>query len=181
MLSVLVVRLPVAIALADVERAKLWLDKLRGLLRSRASWQDLQNLWLFRGEVERVAGRREAAQQAYQTALNLGRERGLANAGILLKLASLALEVGELQRARSSLDELSSVDSASSVHSHELRSTRSILQVELAARLGDADAAGGALQDAEITVFRGLLPVENLLLPKAPLDRAGADDEEEGK
>jgi len=148
--SVLVARLPIATGLGDIERAKLWLDKLRGLLRVRASWQDLQNLWLFRGEVERIAGRDAAARHAYQTALVLGRKRGLANASILLALAGMSLAGGQLDEAAEALDEAGASQATGSPYSHELRAARAILLTELALRSGNAPQAAAALQDAEI-------------------------------
>ena len=150
LLSVLVARLPIATRMGDIERAKLWLDKLRGQLRVRASWQDLQNLWLFRGEVERIAGREAAARHAYQTALVLGRKRGLANASILINLAGMGLAGGQLDAAREALDEAGASQATGSPYSHELRAARAILLTELAVREGDAAQAASALQDAEI-------------------------------
>ena len=150
MLSVLVARLPIATSMGDVERAKLWLDKLRGQLRARASWQDLQNLWLFRGEVERIAGRLPAARQAYQTALVLGRQRGLHNESILLNLAAMNLDAGDMEAARETLEEAGGEDSVASPHSHELRTARAVLRAELGIRSGRASDASAALQDAEI-------------------------------
>jgi len=150
LLSVLVARLPIATSMGDIERAKLWLDKLRGLLRARASWQDLQNLWLFRGEVERISGRTAAARQAYQTALVLGRQRGLHNENILLNLAAMNLDAGDLDAARQTLEEASGEQTVTSPHSHELRTARAVLRAELGIRTGRSGDAGAALQDAEI-------------------------------
>ena len=148
--SVIVARLPIAIAMGDLERSRLQLDKLRGHLRTRASWQDLQNLWMFRGEVERIAGRDEAARQAYQTALALGRQRGLANANILLSLASMNLEAGDLAGALDSLAESGEAPGQASPYSHELRTARACLKTELAVRKEDSAGAAASLQDAEI-------------------------------
>jgi serine/threonine protein kinase/tetratricopeptide (TPR) repeat protein len=150
MLAVLGARLPLAVASKDVDQARLLLDKLRTLLRVRASWQDLQNLWWLRGEVERVGANDAAARQAYQTALVLGRKRGLANAPVLLSMAVMQLRAGELDGAKGSLDEAGAAQMTGSPHSHELRAARSLLLAELSLRRGAAAEAAAALQDAEI-------------------------------
>ena len=155
-LSVLCARLPLAIARKDESQARLDLDKLRGLLRARASWQDLQALWMFRGEVERVAGQPEPARRAYETALVLGRKRGLANAPVLLKLASMHLEQGDAASAQSCMQETGKLSSAGP-QPHEIRASRAVLETETALRLADTEAAPAALQDAEILLAQSPL------------------------
>jgi len=173
--SVIVARLPIAIAMADLERSKLQLDKLRGHLRTRASWQDLQNLWMYRGEVERIAGRDDAARQAYQTALALGRQRGLANASILLNLASMNLEAGDLPGSAEALEESGEAPGQASPYSHELRTARAILKMELAVRREDPAGAAASLQDAEI--LQAQSPIADPVL-LASLRRASGHDGE---
>ena len=183
LLSVLVARLPIAIGMGDLERAKLWLDKLRGLLRARASWQDLQNLWLFRGEVERIAGRLEQARQAYQTALVLGRKRGLHNENILLNLAAMNLAAGELKAARETLQEAGGEpeEGMGSPHSHELRTARAVLRAELGIRSESADEASSALQDAEILQAQSPIAHPVLLESLARSAEGGADEAVTGR
>jgi serine/threonine protein kinase/tetratricopeptide (TPR) repeat protein len=173
-LSVLVARLPIGTAMGDVERTKLWLDKLRGHLRARASWQDLQNLWLFRGEVERISGRLDQARQAYQTALVLGRQRGLHNENILLNLAAMNLNAGDLDGARETLSEAAGEHGLVSPHSHELRTSRAVLRAELGIRSGRAGDANSALQDAEI--LQAQSPISHpILLESLQRSLAAAD------
>jgi serine/threonine protein kinase/tetratricopeptide (TPR) repeat protein len=150
MLEVLATRLPLAVARSDGDRGRLLLDKLRSLLRTRASWQDLQNLWRFRGDVERAGGNELAARQAYRTALVLGERRGLPNARVHLALAAMALAAGDVLTARASLAEVAEADSFRGDLAHELRTTAAIHRVELAVRTGRGAEAAAALQDAEI-------------------------------
>jgi len=138
------------VARTDSVRGRLLLDKLRSLLRTRASWQDLQNLWRFRGDVERTGGSENAARQAYKTALVLGERRGLPNARVHLALAAMALSSGDVLTAKKSLAEVDSADSFRGDSAHELRSTAAIYRVELAVRTGRSADAASALQDAEI-------------------------------
>ena len=149
-LEVLATRIPLAVARHDADRGRLLLDKLRALSRTRASWQDLQNLWRFRGDVERAAGNEVAARQAYRTALVLGERRGLPNARVHLALAAMALGSGDVLTAQSSLSEVADADSFRGDSAHELRSTAAIYRVELAVRTGRSTDAAAALQDAEI-------------------------------
>ncbi|MCO4772376.1 MAG: protein kinase [Deltaproteobacteria bacterium] len=150
MLEVLATRLPLAVARHDTDRGRLLLDKLRSLLRLRASWQDLQNLWRFRGDVERSAGNESAARQAYRTALVLGERRGLPNARVHLALTAMGLSAGDILTAKQSLAAVADVDSFRGDSAHELRSNAAIYRVELAVRTGRAAEAAAALQDAEI-------------------------------
>ena len=149
-LAVLAARVPLAVARSDVDRGRLLLDKLRSLLRTRASWQDLQNLWRFRGDVERCGGNDSAARQAYRTALVLGERRGLPNARVHLALASMGLATGDPAMARVSLEQIASVDAFLGDAAHELRATAAILRAELAVRDERTSDAAAALQDAEI-------------------------------
>ncbi|MEE2828511.1 MAG: tetratricopeptide repeat protein, partial [Myxococcota bacterium] len=155
--QILLVRLPIALAKGEVERSELWLGKLRGFLRTRASWQDLQTLWRYRGEVEWLAGRRAAAREAFETARGLGRDRGLSNASVLLSLATMSLEDGQVADASTALRELGTDTVGADPHSHEQRAVRAILVLEQGARSGDSQAASGALQDAEILLEQSLL------------------------
>lgn len=150
MLEVLGTRIPLAVARTDADRGRLLLDKLRSLLRTRASWQDLQNLWRFRGDVERTGGTERAARQAYKTALVLGERRGLPNARVHLALVAMALSSGDVLTAKSSLAEVDHVDSFRGDSAHELRATAAIYRVELAVRTSRGTEAAAALQDAEI-------------------------------
>ncbi len=156
-LAVLAARIPLAVARTDVDRGRLLLDKLRSLLRTRASWQDLQNLWRFRGNVERCAGNDSAARQAYRTALVLGERRGLPNARVHLALASMGLSSGDPDTARASLDSIASPDAFRGDAAHELRATAAILRAELAVRDERPAEAAAALQDAEILQRQSLL------------------------
>ena len=149
LLGVLLARLPLAIARGDARRARLWLDKLRALLRARASWQELHTLWRLRGEVERIAGDYSAARQAYLTALTLGRRRGLPNAPVRLSLVAMALAQGDLDGAQSWFDD-EDPDRTASLRSHALRASRAIYFAELCVRRGDLGMASSSLQDAEI-------------------------------
>ncbi len=160
--SVLQVRLPVEIARADEQQARLDLDKLRGLLRARASWADLQTLWLYRAEVERLAGATAAARQAYDTALVLGRRRGLANAPVLLRLASLHLGEADIAAARACMQEAGRL-AEQGPRSHEVRASEAVLNAEVALRSGDGDGAAAALQDAEILLAQSPLAAPFLL------------------
>jgi serine/threonine protein kinase len=160
--SVLQVRLPLEIGRSDEQQARLDLDKLRGLLRARASWSDLQTLWQYRGEVERLAGSHEAARRAYDTALVLGRRRRLANAPILLKLAALHLSETDIPSARSCMEEAGRLGEKGP-RSHEVRASEAVLNAEVALRSGDADGAARALQDAEILLAQSPLAVPILL------------------
>jgi len=150
MLEVLGTRIPLAVARSDADRGRLLLDKLRSLLRTRASWQDLQNLWRFRGDVERVAGNDVAARQAYRTALVLGEKRGLPNARVHLALAAMGLASGDVPTAAESLEAVGGADSFRGDSAHELRCNAAIYRVELAVRTGRGMDAAAALQDAEI-------------------------------
>ena len=156
-LAVLAARVPLAVARSDVDRGRLLLDKLRSLLRTRASWQDLQNLWRFRGDVERCGGNESAARQAYRTALVLGERRGLPNARVHLALASMGLSSGDPGIARSSLEAVAAPDAFRGDASHELRATAAILRAELAVREDRTSDAAAALQDAEILQQQSLL------------------------
>lgn len=149
-LAVLAARVPLAVARSDVDRGRLLLDKLRSLLRTRASWQDLQNLWRFRGDVERCGGNESAARQAYRTALVLGERRGLPNARVHLALASMGLGSGDPDTARASLEAIAAPDAFRGDAAHELRATAAILRAELAVRDERTSDAAAALQDAEI-------------------------------
>lgn len=169
--AVLTVQLQLAIARSDQRAARLLLDKLRALLRSRATWQDLQNLWVFRGEVERLSGSESNARQAYETALALGRKRGLANAAVLLRLAVMHLERGSLDPAEEALGEAGSLEAVIGPYSHELRASRAVLQAELRLRRGDLTAAAAALQDAEILQSQSPIALPQL---QASLRRAEA-------
>ena len=168
--SVLQVRLPLEIARGDEQQARLDLDKLRGLLRARASWADLQTLWLYRGEVERLSGATDAARHAYDTALVLGRRRRLANAPVLLRLASLHLSQGDLASARVCMDEAGRL-AEQGPRSHEIRASEAVLNAEVALRAGDLAAAAPALQDAEILLAQSPLAAPFLL---ASLQRSAA-------
>jgi len=170
-LAVLLSRLPLAIARGDQKAARLQLDKLRGLLRARASWQDLQSLWVFRGEVERLGGNEGESRRAFETALTLGRTRGLANASVLLRLATMHLEAGDLAAARSALEEAGSLEQAVGPYSHELRASRAVLRAELMLRGGEHDDAAAALQDAEILQTQSPIALPQL---QASLRRAEA-------
>ncbi len=160
--SVLQVRLPLEIARGDVQQAQLDLDKLRGLLRARASWSDLQTLWQFRGEVECLAGSRDAARRAYDTALVLGRRRRLANAPVLLMLAALHLSESDFPSARARMDEAGRLGEQGP-RSHEVRASEAVLNAEVALRGGDVDRAARALQDAEILLAQSPLALPILL------------------
>lgn len=149
-LEVLATRIPLAVARSDADRGRLLLDKLRALLRTRASWQDLQNLWRFRGDVERISGNNAAARQAYRTALVLGERRGLPNARVHLALASMALAAGDAATAGPSLEAVGNAESLRGDVAHELRSSAAILRVEHGVRTGRNTEAAAALQDAEI-------------------------------
>lgn len=154
---VLLVRLPIALARGRAELAELWLGKLRGFLRTRASWQDLQVLWRFRGEVEWLSGNRAAARHAFETARGLGRDRGLPNASVLLSLATMSLEEGGLEEAGAALREAAAPTETGDPHSHEQRAARAILSVEQSFRSGDSAAGSAALQDAEILMSQFLI------------------------
>ncbi len=149
-LRVLRVALPIAVArrAADVVRRRL--DRLRSLLRERAAWRDLQALWYFRGEAERIDGRTGEARQAYRTALSLGRKRGLPIAPILLHLMEMGLVVGDLEGARTYRAEVDASVTPGATNTHELRVVKAVLSSELAVRDGREGAASAALQDAEI-------------------------------
>jgi serine/threonine protein kinase/tetratricopeptide (TPR) repeat protein len=149
-LRVLRVALPIAVARRDGEAVRRRLDRLRSLLRERAAWRDLQALWYFRGEAERIDGRTGEARQAYRTALSLGRKRGLPIAGILLHLMEMALVVGDLEGARGFEDDAAGSTPLGATTTHELRVVKAVLSAELAVRGGREAAAGAALQDAEI-------------------------------
>jgi serine/threonine protein kinase/tetratricopeptide (TPR) repeat protein len=155
--EVLVVRLAVALARRDLVEAQQRLDALRIALRNRASWQDLQALWQFRGEVEWLAGRRGPARQALETARGLGRDRGLPIVSALLGLAAMALEDGEEKAAGEVLSESAALSEVGDPHSHEQRVSRAILGVEHGLRYGDQDAGIAALQDAEILMRQFLI------------------------
>jgi len=157
MREVLLVRLPIALARRDLEQSEFWLGKLRGFLRNRASWQDLQSLWRFRGEVEWLAGHRAAARQAFETARGLGRERGLPNASALLRLAAMGLEEGETELAGEALNESAGGGETGDPHSHEQRAWRAILETEQSFRRGDTNAGLSSLQDAEILMRQFLI------------------------
>ena len=160
--SVLQVRLPLEIARGDEQQARLDLDKLRGLLRARASWADLQTLWQYRGEVERLSGAHDAARRAYDTALVLGRKRRLANAPVLLKLASLHLSEADFASARACMQEAGRL-AERGPRSHEVRASEAVLNAEVALRGGDPAGAAAALQDAEILLAQSPLAVPILL------------------
>ena len=102
------------------------------------------------GDVERIAGNVGEARRAYQTALVLGRRRGLPNVKTLLAQASMALSNGDLDTARASLDDAATPDAMAGSPSHEARAARAILTVEFALRTNQVDEAASALQDAEI-------------------------------
>jgi len=155
--EVLVVRLAVALAKRDLVEAQQGLETLRNALRNRASWQDLQALWQFRGEVEWLAGRRGPARQAFETARGLGRDRGLPIVSALLGLAAMALEDGEAKTAGEVLSESAALSEVGDPHSHEQRVGRAILGVEHGLRYGDQDAGLAALQDAEILIRQFLI------------------------
>jgi tetratricopeptide (TPR) repeat protein len=152
--EVLLARLPTVLAREELDQGRLLLDKLRALLRTRSSWQDLLDLWTFRGRIELLAGQPDAARQAWQSALLLGRRRGLPLGSVLLDLCSLALESGDLSAAGEALIE---AREGGGVPAHELRQALAILELERDLRLGDAVAGE-----------RGLLEVE-ILLAQAPL------------
>jgi serine/threonine protein kinase/tetratricopeptide (TPR) repeat protein len=149
-LRVLRVSLPIAVSRRDPETVRRRLDRLRTLLRERAAWRDLQALWYFRGEAERIDGRTGEARQAYKTALALGRKRRLPIAGILMHLMEMALVVGNLEIAREYGAEVATTDGQRVVTTHEQRVVKAVLSAELAARSGHEGASGAALQDAEI-------------------------------
>jgi serine/threonine-protein kinase len=157
MQEVLLVRLPIALARRDLEQSEKLLSALRGYLSNRASWQDLQALWRFRGEVEWLAGRRSAARQAFETARGLGRDRNLSNAAALLGLAAMGLEEGEADIAGEALRESQAEVESVDPHSHEQRAWRAILGVEQCFRSGDSSAGLAALQDAEILMRQFLI------------------------
>ena len=173
--SVLQVRLPLEIARGDEQQARLDLDKLRGLLRARASWSDLQTLWQYRGELERLGGAPDAARRAYETALVLGRKRRLANAPILLKLASLHLSEADFASARACMEEAGRL-AEHGPRSHEVRASEAVLNAEAALRDGDPAGAAAALQDAEILLAQSPLAVPILLdsLRRSVLAATGA-------
>jgi hypothetical protein len=155
--EVLVVRLAIALAQRDELEAQQRLDTLRLALQNRASWQDLQALWQFRGEVDWLAGRRGPARQALETARGLGRDRGLPIVSALLGLASMALEDGDEQAAAEVLSESAALSEVGDPHSHEQRVSRAILGVEHGLRYGDREAGLAALQDAEILMRQFLI------------------------
>ena len=149
-LRVLRVALPIAVARRAPEAVRRRLDRLRSLLRERAAWRDLQALWYFRGEAERIDGRTGEARQAYKTALSLGRKRRLPIAGILMHLMEMALVVGDLDTAREYEAEVAGAAAPGVATTHEQRVVKAVLSAELAVRAGREAASGAALQDAEI-------------------------------
>ncbi len=152
--EVLLARLPTVFAREELDQARLLLDKLRALLRTRSSWQDLLDLWCFRGRVERLSGQLDAARQAWQSALFLGRRRHLPVASVLVEVANQALEAGDLQVAHDALQE---ARSDAGTPSHEMRQVLGMLEAERLLRTGhDLDGE------------RALLEVE-ILLSQAPL------------
>jgi hypothetical protein len=150
-------QLSVALARRDTAGAERSLEVLGSFLRNRASWQDLQALWQFRGEVDWLAGRRALAREAFGTARGLGVDRGLSNGPALLSLASMALEDGDSAAAGLVLGESTALSTGGTPYSHEHRTCRSILRIEQAIRSGDLSAGLGALQDAEILMRQFLI------------------------
>ncbi len=167
-MAALIASLPLAVASDDLPRARKELERLRTLLRQRASWQDLQRLWYFRAEVERVDGRLDHAQRAYDTALILGRKREVSNVPVLLSIAAMALGSDDLEHAARRLDE-AKTGMATPTGPHENRVARAVLSAELAIRSGEEARAASFLQDAEILQRQSPLAVAPLL---ASLDRS---------
>lgn len=144
--EVLQSRLRTAIARQDADGARQYLDRMRSVLRARASFVDLQNLWLLRGNTELLIGQPDAARQAWMAALALARRRELDPTPVLVELAALALSGGDLTSAAARIDEAAALAVAPS---HEEREALAILRAELACRTGAANA-DAALLDAEI-------------------------------
>jgi len=157
MREVVSIQLSVALARRDPADAGRSLEVFGSFLRNRASWQDLQALWQFRGEVYWLSGRRVSAREAFETARGLGLGRGLSSVSASLSLASMALEDGDYAAAGLLLGESSAPSNGGIPHTHEYRACRSILRVEQALRSGDLPAGLEALQDAEILMRQFLI------------------------
>jgi len=149
LLDVLRVRIVFAIGRMERDRARMELEKYRRLLRARATWQDLQQLWLFRGDIEVLENSIERAHRAYDNALVLGRTRGLANTRVLLRQVLLRLEQGDIDGAGTALHEVDAVGQGSGGR-HEDRAFRAVMAAELAIRSAELTRAASAIQDAEI-------------------------------
>ncbi|HCP45187.1 MAG TPA: hypothetical protein DIU15_04050, partial [Deltaproteobacteria bacterium] len=149
LLDVLRVRILFAIGRLERDKARMELEKYRRLLRARATWQDLQQLWLFRGDIEVLDGAVTRAHRAYDNALVLGRTRGLANTRVLLRQVMLGLEQGHIDEASSAIHEVDAVAQGAGGR-HEDRAVRAVLAAELAFRSAELARAASAIQDAEI-------------------------------
>ncbi|MFN8120789.1 MAG: LuxR C-terminal-related transcriptional regulator [Thermoleophilia bacterium] len=133
-------------AIADLERAGHRADMLGGLLAM--------------GDIRVAQGRLADARRTFERGVRLGMEGpaalGASGAGgaplrgtadMLVGLAEVALEVGDLATARRHLDESAALGEGLGLPQHPWR--RRVALAELAAAEGDADAALAHLDEAE--------------------------------